>query len=268
MLRGPEDLHRLVVELVEDSAADGAVWTEVSVSASGFHRRLTGSDEATMELVCDAVAVADGQAGVVIGIDRSRDAEQPGALAGLAATWAGRGVVGLGLAGDERASCAPFARAAQIARDAGLQVVPHSGELRGPDSIREVLTVLRPNRLMHGVRAAEDPALVAELADRGVCLDLCPTSNVALGVVARLAEHPLPGLVRSGVSCSLNADNTLVFSTDLADEYRIAREALGLTDNEIATLARASLTASAAPAVVVAAGVAGIDDWLELHPGS
>lgn len=147
-----------------------------------------------MELVCDAVATADGHAGIVVGIDRVRDAEESDALSELAAAWANHGVVGLGLAGDELAPCAPFARAAQIARDAGLQVVPHSGELRGPDSIREVLEVLRPDRLMHGVRAAEDPSLVAELADRAVCLDLCPTSNVALGIVAELADHPLAQL--------------------------------------------------------------------------
>lgn len=268
VLRGPQDLHRLVVELVEDSRADGAVWTEVSVSPSGFHRRLTGSDEATMELVCDAVAVADGQAGIVVGIDRVRDADEPDTLAELAAAWADRGVVGLGLAGDERAPCAPFARAAQIAGHAGLQVVPHSGELCGPDSIREVLTVLRPDRLMHGVRAADDPSLVARLADRGVCLDLCPSSNVALGVVAELPDHPLAGLVRSGVPCSLNADDTLVFGTGLADEYRLARETLGLTDEETAGLARASLTAGAAPAAVVDAAVAEIDGWLAASPES
>lgn len=268
VLRGPQDLHRLVVELVEDSAADGAVWTEVSVSPSGFHRRLTGSDEATMELVCDAVAAAHGRAGVVVGLDRVRDAEEPDALADLAVAWADRGVVGLGLAGDERAPCAPFARSAQIARGAGLQVVPHSGELCGPDSIREVLTVLRPDRLMHGVRAVDDPSLIAELADRGVCLDLCPTSNVALGVVAKLVEHPLAGFVRSGVHCSLNADNTLVFATDLAAEYRLARDPLGLSDVEMATLARSSLTASAAPDAVVTPALAEIDEWIGTSPGS
>lgn len=268
VLRDPQDLHRLVVELVEDSAADGAVWTEVSVSPSGFHRRLTGSDQATMELICDAVAAADGQAGIVVGIDLVRDTEKPDALAELAVAWADRGVVGLGLAGDERAPCAPFARAAQIARGAGLQVVPHSGELCGPDSIRELLTVLRPDRLMHGVRAAEDPSLVAELADRDVCLDLCPTSNVALGVVPELADHPLARLVRAGVPCSLNADNTLVFSTDLANEYRLARDILGLGDDEVAGLARASLTASAAPAAVADAALGEIDEWLETSPRS
>lgn len=234
----------------------------MSISPSGTHRRITGSDAATMEIVCDAVRTGAGNGGIVVGLDRVRDADDPEAMAELAAAWADRGVVGLGLTGDERAPSAPFARAAAIARDAGLQVVPHSGELCGPDSIREVLELLRPDRLMHGVRAAEDPSLVDELVDRGVCLDLCPTSNVALGIVDRHSDHPLARLVRSGVRCSLNADDTLVFGTDLADEYRSAHEHLGLTGSELASLARASVTASAAPGSVVTAASAGIDDWL------
>lgn len=270
VVRSPTHLHRLTVELIEDSAADGAVWTEVSVSPSGSHRRVTGSDEATMEILCDAVNATDTAAGIVIGLDRVRDADNPEAVAELAAGWADRGVVGLGLTGDERASCAPFARAAAIARDAGLMVVPHSGELCGPESIREVLELLRPDRVMHGVRAAQDPALVRELADRGVCLDVCPSSNVALGVAPDYPTHPLTRLVRSGVACSLGVDDALVFGTDLVGEYQLAREQLGLTDTELADLARASLIASAAPSTVAAPAMAGVGAWLgrPLTPGT
>ncbi|GLZ55207.1 adenosine deaminase family protein [Actinomycetospora sp. NBRC 106378] len=249
VLRRPDDLHRLVVELVADSAADGAVWTEVSISPSGRHRALTGSDEATMEIVCDAVTAAGAPGGVVVGIDRERDAADPDRMALLAAAWAGRGVVGLGIAGDETAPIAPFGRAAEVAHDAGLLVVPHSGELCGPESIREDLRVVRPDRLMHGVRAVEDPELVRELADRGITLDVGISSNVALGVVPDLASHPLPDLVRAGVPCSVNADDTLLFGTGLAHEYELARR-LGLTDAELAAVARASVVGSAAPASV------------------
>lgn len=238
------------------------------MSPSGTHRALVGSDEAVVELVCDAVAAARAPAGVIVGLDRVRDAADPDRLAHLAAAWSGRGVVGVGLAGDERASCAPFARAAEIARDAGLLVVPHSGELCGPDSIREALALLRPHRLMHGVRAAEDRELVRELADREVCLDVCPTSNLALGVVRDAAAHPLPGLLRSGVRCSLGADDTLVLSTDLDREYRLAREPLALTDTELATLARTSITASAAPAAVAGPALAGVERWLAHDTGN
>ncbi|WP_433801860.1 adenosine deaminase family protein [Actinomycetospora sp. CA-084318] len=261
VLRGPEDLHRLVVELVEDSAADGAAWTEVSVSPSGRLRGVTGSDEATMEVVCDAVSSAAAPAGVVVGIDRERDAADPDRMALLAAAWADRGVVGLGLAGDETAPVAPFAWAAAIARDADLLVVPHSGELCGPESIREDLRVLRPDRLMHGVRAVEDPELVRELADRGTTLDVGISSNVALGVVPDLVSHPLPALVHAGVPCSVNADDTLLFSTGLAREYEFARQ-LGLTDAELAGVARASLLGSAAPPSVRDVALAGVEAWL------
>ncbi len=258
VLRRPEDLHRLVVELVEDSAADGAVWTEVSISPSGRHRSLTGSDEATMEIVCDAVATAGPAAGIVVGIDRERDAVDPDRMALLAAAWADRGVVALGVAGNEAAPVAPFARAADIARDAGLLVAPHSGELCGPESIREDLRVLRPDRLMHGVRAVEDPDLVRSLADHGITLDVGISSNVALGVAPDLGSHPLPVLVRAGVPCSVNADDTLLFGTGLAHEYERARR-LGLSDDELVAVARASLVCSAAPAPVRDAALAELD---------
>ncbi|MDL5157386.1 adenosine deaminase [Actinomycetospora termitidis] len=260
VLRRPDDLHRLVVELVEDSAADGAVWTEVSISPSGRHRALTGSDEATMEIVCDAVTTAGSAAGIVVGIDRERDAADPDRMALLAAAWADRGVVALGIAGDETEPIAPFARAAAIARDAGLLVVPHAGELCGPESIREDLRVLRPDRLMHGVRAVEDPTLVRELADRGIALDVAVSSNVALGVAPSVADHPLPALVRAGVPCSVNADDTLLFSTTLAREYEIARD-LGLSDDELAGIAHASIAGAAAPAAVRDAARAGVRVW-------
>nr|WP_254592520.1 hypothetical protein [Candidatus Frankia nodulisporulans] len=112
------------------------------------------------------------------------------------------------------------------------------------------------------MRAIEDPALVDELRERGICLDVCPTSNVLLSVVPSLAEHPLAALVRAGVRCSINADDPLLFGPNCLDEYELCRRELGLTDEELAECARSSVRSGAAPDAVRDAALAGIDAWL------
>ena len=265
VLRDAADLARLVGEVVADAAADGAVWIEISVSPSGY-RAITGGDEETMRVLTDAATEASQVHGIGVGLvvaaDRVRDAADPTTIVELGARWSGRGVVGFGLAGDEAHPCAPFAPAAATAREAGLLVVPHAGELAGPDSIREVLEHLRPDRIMHGIRAVEDPALVAELVARGVSLDVCPSSNVALGVVDGLGRHPLPELLRAGVRCSINADDTRVFATSLVTEYQRAHELLDLTAQELADVAATSLTSSAAPRPLIDRALHGIERWV------
>jgi aminodeoxyfutalosine deaminase len=104
-----------------------------------------------------------------------------------------RGIVGLGLGGPEDSyPAAPFQRAFQVARDGGLGSVPHAGEVAGAASVREAIDVLHADRLRHGIRSAEDPGLLRELAARGIVCDVCPVSNVGTGAVGSLAEHPLP----------------------------------------------------------------------------
>ena len=148
-------------------------------------------------------------------------------VARLSIDYADRGVVGLGLGGMEAAPFDPYRPAFAIARDGGLALVPHAGEAAGPDSIREVLSV-DPDRLRHGIRAVEDPAVLAEIVDRGLVLDVCPTSNLRTGVVASLAEHPLPLLRAAGVLCTINTDDPAMFGTDLGHEYELAAT-LGVT---------------------------------------
>src|SRR5207244_5302891 len=121
----------------------------------------------------------------------------------------------------------PFARAFAIAREGGLGAVPHAGEVAGPASVRGALDVLRADRIRHGIRAEEDPGLVRELAARGTVLDVCPVSNLRLGVVASLADHPLPRLVAAGVRCSISTDDPAMFDTDLTRDYEAATS-LGL----------------------------------------
>jgi aminodeoxyfutalosine deaminase len=139
-----------------------------------------------------------------------------------------RGVVGIGLGGLEaRYPPEPYAPAFRLAREGGIGSVPHAGEVAGIPSIRGALEELGADRLRHGIRALDDPAMVRELADRGTVLDVCPFSNLRTGVVRSLDEHPLPALVAAGVRCSLSTDDPAMFDTDLGREYAAA-EGMGL----------------------------------------
>ncbi|ELP63303.1 putative adenosine deaminase, partial [Streptomyces turgidiscabies Car8] len=184
-------------------------------------------------------------------------------LARLAVRYADRGVVGFGLSNDERRGMArDFDRAFAIAREGGLLSAPHGGELTGPSSVRDCLDDLHASRIGHGVRAAEDPRLLKRLADRQITCEVCPASNVALGVYEKPEDVPLRKLFEAGVPLALGADDPLLFGSRLAAQYEIAREYHAFTDAELAELARQSVRGSAAPEDVRAKLLAGIDDWL------
>jgi adenosine deaminase len=271
VLRTPADVRRLLREAAQDERADGSGWLEIQVDPSGYAARFGGLTP-TVELVLDAAAEAAAATGVGIGViiaaNRTRHPLDARTLARLATRFAGRGVVGFGLSNDERRGPAgEFAAAFRIAARAGLLSVPHGGELAGPASVRACLDDLRADRIGHGVRAAEDPALARRLASGGVTLEVCPTSNVALGVAARTEDVPLRELRDAGVKIALGADDPLLFGERLAAQYEIARRAHMCTDTDLAEFARMSVHASAAPSHVRAGLLAGIDAWLAAPDG-
>jgi adenosine deaminase len=270
VLRTEDDVRRLVLEAALDDAADGSVWTEIQVDPSGYGARFGGITAFT-DLVIDAVRDASAQAGIGMGLvvaaNRTRHPLDARTLARLAAQYAGRGVIGFGLSNDERrGDTASFGPAFAIAERAGLALVPHGGELRGPDHITQCLDHLHPDRLGHGVRAAESEAVLGRLAESGVALEVCPTSNVSLGVYATLEEVPVRQLVAAGVDVALGADDPLLFGSRLAGQYNVLRAAQDLSDAELAELARMSVRRSYAPAELVRGAVAGIDAWLGADP--
>ena len=164
---------------------------------------------------------------------------------------------------DERVgSTASFAPAFRIARRAGLVGVPHGGELLGPASVREVVSALAPARLGHGVRTSEDPALLRAVVDEGIALEVCPTSNVHLGVYTDFSQVPLPTLMSAGATVALAADDPLLFRSRLVAQYEVARDVFGLSDQALASLARSSIDASLASPSRKAAWKADIDAWL------
>lgn len=270
VLREPTDLQRLLREVAEDEVADGSRWLEIQIDPSGYAHRFDGLT-ATLETVLDAAraaASANGIGiGVVVGANRTRHPLDARTLARLAAQYTQHGVVGFGLANDERRGQAEhFARAFRIARDAGLAAVPHGGELAGAASVRACLDSLRATRIGHGIRSVEDPSLVSRLADQQVTLEVCPGSNVALGVYESAADVPLRTLFDAGVPLALGADDPLLFGSRLTDQYRTAREVHGFDDGQLAELARMSVRGSLAPTDVRRSLLRDIDAWLAAPP--
>jgi adenosine deaminase len=270
VLRTPEDMYRLMHEAAEDERADGSRWLEIQFDPSG-HVGAFGGLTPAVELVLDAARAAASSTGigiaVIIAANRTRHPLDARTLARLAVQYAGRGVTGFGLSNDERRGAAEeFARAFRIAARAGLLAVPHGGELVGPASVRACLDDLVADRIGHGVRSVEDPALVRRIARIGTTLEVCPTSNVAMGVAAAAQDVPLRGLLDAGVNVALGADDPLLFSGRLTAQYEVARHAHGCGDAELAELARMSVRGSAAPDQVRKELLAGIDAWLAAPP--
>ncbi|MER5871631.1 adenosine deaminase [Streptomyces sp. NPDC002044] len=265
-LREPDDIRRLVREAAEEDVRDGSGWLEIQVDPTSYAPLLGGMIPA-VEIILDAVDSASRETGlgmrVVIAANRMKHPLDARTLARLAVRYADRGVVGFGLSNDERRGMArDFDRAFAIAREGGLLAAPHGGELTGPASVRDCLDDLHAARIGHGVRAAEDPRLLKRLADRQITCEVCPASNVALGVYERHEDVPLRTLFDAGVPMALGADDPLLFGSRLAAQYEIARTHHAFTDAELAELARQSVRGSAAPEEVQAKLLAGIDQWL------
>ena len=229
-LRTRADFKQVALDYVAEAAGHGAVYLEGIFSPGERVMRGVGWDD-VFGGYTDAVEEAEDRFGVTLRLTpdlfRGLALDLAEEAARVAVRYADRGVVGLGLGGAENQPAEPYRKAFAIARDGGLGIVPHAGEAEGPASIREILT-MNPDRLRHGIRAAEDPDLLAEIVERGLVLDVCPTSNVRTRVVNAADEHPLPRLRAAGARCTINTDDPAMFGTDLATEYALA-ERLGVS---------------------------------------
>jgi aminodeoxyfutalosine deaminase len=223
-----DDFRETVVAYAAEAAGHGAVYLE-GIFAPGLWRGLD-TDE-VFSGYCDGAAEAREAHGVEVrltpDIPTVYSPEEAETIARFTVEYRDRGVVGLGIGGLEYPS-EPFARAFAIARAGGVGSVPHAGELAGAESVRTVLEGLAADRIRHGIRAVDDPGLVAELAGRGTVLDVCPLSNLRTRAVSSLEEHPLPQLVAAGVLCSISTDDPAMFDTDLTRDYEAAAS-LGLS---------------------------------------
>ena len=226
-LRTRDDFRQVVVDYAGEAAGFGAVYLEAIFSPCERVQRGLAWDD-IFSGYADGADEALARHGVRVrftpDLYRGVDVALAEECARVAVRYRDRGVVGLGLGGPEAGFPAePYRRAFEIARAGGLGIVPHAGEVAGPPSIREVLS-MNPDRIRHGVRVVEDPALLAEVIDRGLVLDVCPTSNLRLGVVSTLDEHPLRALHGAGVLCTVNTDDPAMFGTDLGREFSVAAD--------------------------------------------
>jgi aminodeoxyfutalosine deaminase len=251
LVRTADDVRLLTFEVARDMAGQNIRYAELTVTP-GISTGPTLPVPAFLEALEDARAGAARDLGVELRWIFDFPAAQgvPAAEAALAAALDHDvpGLVGFGVGGSEVGfPRSLFRDQFDRARAAGLHSVPHAGETTGPESVWDAVLALGAERVEHGITAAQDPALLAHLVEHDVVLDVCPTSNVALGVVPSLAEHPLPTLVGDGVRVSVNTDDPPMVGTDLGREYALAADLLGLDATGLAGLARTAVEASFAP---------------------
>ena len=267
VLRSSADIERLLRERAEDEWAAGSRWLELQVTPSGYVPRLGDLVTAT-EAFCAAASAAEAATGVgvrlIIAANRTRPPWEAETLARLAVRLASSGapIVGFGLSNDERQGPpAAFAKAFRLARAGGLAGLPHAGELLGPAAVAETVRSLAPARLGHGVRASEDPAVLSLLASEGIACEVCPASNVALGVFDSHAAVPLRALESAGVPVVLGADDPLLFGAGLVEQYAAARDVHGYGRDDLARLAAASVRHAVMPEPLAREMLADIEQW-------
>ena len=256
LMQDADALHRITAELVETKAADRVRYVEIRWGpllhvlgglplAEGIAAVCAGAREAAdrtgteVRLICTAL--------------RSHDPERNVELAETATRFRDQGLTGWDLAGPEEAYPDPLVhgRAYEAARAGGLRITIHAGEWGGAPQIRRSL-VVDPERVAHGSRTIDDPTLMAELADRGITLDLCPTSNWQAGTHPTLADHPIARLARGGVPVTLNTDDTTVSDISLCEEYVNAIDVIGLTLPELWAIDRHALDVAFADELTLA----------------
>lgn len=227
-LRTERDFRQVVTDYAAEAARHGAVYLEGIFSPSEPATRGVSYEEVFAGF-CDGAQEAWEQHGVRVTLTPDIVRGFPDEAARLtvrhAIANADRGIVGVGLGGSEGDYPPQLYREVfRLVKEAGLGSVPHAGEADGAGSVSAAIELLGADRIRHGIRAADDPGLLRELAARGTVLDVCPTSNLRTGVVASLAEHPLPVLLEAGVPCTINTDDPAMFGTDLGTEYMTAAQ--------------------------------------------
>ena len=247
-IRTADDLELVMREFLEGQKAQNILHTEVTYTPTTIEKYGGIPWEGQHAALLRAMRHGEEELGVTCGLILDIVRGDPVERATELTEWAtgSEGVLALGMAGEESKGTLPYASCVELAAERSLPWIPHAGETTGPETIRECLKVGTPRRIGHGVRAAEDPLLLAELRDRGIPLEVCPTSNVALGVYPSLAAHPLPTLLDEGVVVTINSDDPPMFGTTLSDEFARCAETFDL-DRDILY----SLTMNAVNAAIV-----------------
>lgn len=234
-LQTPEDFHRLALAVLEDRARDGVIYAETFLSPDFCGGGDVSAWREYLHAIEDAAAIGERDMGItlkgIVTCIRHFGPEKSRASALCAAETKGDFLTGFGIAGDEKQfNPRDFTWAFDCAREAGLRLTAHAGEWGGPDSVRDALDYLKPERIGHGVRAIEDLALVDRLAEDGIVLEVCPGSNVFLGLYPGFAQHPVDRLRDREVKVTLSTDDPPFFHTSLTREYEALAQAFGWTE--------------------------------------
>ncbi len=270
LIRDAEDVWTLTYEVARDLAAQNVRYAELTLTPYSSVVRGVPA-----QAFCDAVEDARRRARADFGTQLSWCFDIPGEAGvpsadvtlEIATKYRPDGLVSFGLGGPEQGvPREQFAPHFAAARAAGLRSVPHAGESTGPETIWDALDHLGAERIGHGIAATQDPRLLAHLAERGIPLEVCPTSNVCTRSVPTLAEHPLPALAAAGVVVTINSDDPPMFATTLNREYEVAAAMLGLDERGVADLARAAVVASFLDELGKRTLLAEIDDYVSSAP--
>lgn len=249
VLKSPEDFYRLTMAVLEESASHGVIYTEAFISPDFCGGGDVGAWREYVHAMQEAADQAQKQDGIVLrGIVtpvRHFGPDQARKSAICAAETAGDWIVGFGMGGDEQSGKpADFAYAFDMAREAGLRLTCHAGEWGGPESVRGAVDDLKVERIGHGVRAFEDPALVERLAEEGIVFEVCPGSNVALGLYPKWSDHPIARLRDAGVKVTVSTDDPPFFHTTMSHEYDRLADTFGWQDEDFTALNKTALQAA------------------------
>ncbi|MCJ7739128.1 MAG: adenosine deaminase [Anaerolineae bacterium] len=248
-LRTPDDIELIAREFLTGQAAQNIRYSEVTYTPYTHYWQKHTPFADQLAALSSARRWGEETLGARMNLVLDIPRQMPTEAGDLTVEWAlgaqGDGVVALGLGGYEvgyppQLFAAAFARATE----AGLPCVPHAGETEGPASIWSALGTANAVRIGHGVRCLEDPALVAELRDRQIPLEVCPTSNVCLGVVPDIAAHPLPRLIEEGLIITIGSDDPPLFNTTLTAEYHTIAKTFGYGTRDIEHLVMNGVNAS------------------------
>lgn len=249
VLTGPEEFRRLTLAILEESAANGVVYSETFLSPDFCGDGDVGAWRDYLAAIQEAADEAEAKLGItlrgVVTCVRHFGPDKAKASAICAAETAGDWIVGFGMGGNEGVGRqGDFAWSFDCAREAGLRLTTHAGEFGGPESVRDAVRDLRVERVGHGVRAIEDADLVHELQDRGTVLEVCPGSNVVLGLYPDFKAHPIARLRDAGVKVTVSTDDPPFFHTTMRREYEMLAQAFDWTEQDFADLNATALEAA------------------------
>jgi aminodeoxyfutalosine deaminase len=251
MLEGPEDYALATVRLMEWLAAQNVKYAEITLSAGVVLWKQQPLDQ-----VYEAIRAAALEAGARLGLQvnwifdavRQFGADKAREVLRWASRYRQEGVVAFGLGGDEeRGPAGLFTDVYREARDCGLKTLAHAGETAGPASVRATIELLKVERIGHGLAAARDPEVCDLLRDRGIPLEACPSSNVAMGLIPEFREYPLQTFLGAGVIMTLNSDDPALFGTSIGQEFARAAREFSLSVEQMAGLCRNAVRAAFLP---------------------